>query len=117
VVIGLIGISIVVKLKFLLSGSMVRRPSSYHNSWLGVQSCPSVVSPKASGTINKISGQFSPHYWDAAVISVSLEFELQYIQVVHNGIDPKMMVAVQGLSARVNLNWPGIGLLDLRLAR
>ena len=51
------------------------------------------------------------------MISVSLEFELQYLQVVHNGIDPKMMVAFHGLSARVNFNWPGIGSLYLQLAR
>ena len=50
------------------------------------------------------------------MISYSLEFEVQYTQVVEHEIGPKTMVAVYGLGARVNLNWPGIGSLNLKSA-
>ena len=51
------------------------------------------------------------------MIGYSLEFEVQYTQVVEYGIGPKMMVVDHALDARVNLNWSGIGLLDLQSGR
>ena len=51
------------------------------------------------------------------MISYYLKFEVQYTQVVEYGIGLKMMVVNHALGDWANLDWPGIGSLDLQSAR